>query len=322
VTEVGNPLACQNLPGALTAYKGGDAMGEELTFRVDPTSLTYTATVDASLQRAPGTTRTGALLPLGNCSYASNESGAVFSFGAGGALQAGINPPSGSSFVPALAFATTFDNASNPTVFNTIANIYNTIGVQYGAGGIATSYAGSARLRNAGTFQTCQDPGTGQFITYDPACTTTTKGYISWNAGRNAFDLRTTSSTGGAVTTGGTLAGSVIAGKVGSSFVPLVLWRESATSYGMKLYAPQQTQASGTGDGNYASLSTAGTSGAASVAGAALSSTAGSATLAYDTPVLGVVKSTGTPTGFLLFSAGLYGFIPSSGGSFDLGLRN
>jgi hypothetical protein len=322
VTEVGNPLACQNLPGAPTAYKGGDAFGEEITFRVDPTALTYTATVDASLQRIAGTQRSGALLPLGNCSYASNESGAVFSFGAGGVLQAGINAPSGSSFLPALAFATTFDNASNLAVFNTIANIYNTIGVQYGASGVPTSYAGSARLRNAGTFQTCQDPATGQFVTYDPACTTTTKGYITWNAGRNAFDLRATSATGGAVTTGGTLAGSVIAGKVGNSYVPLVLWRESATSYGMKLYAPQLTQAPGTGDGNYASLSTAGTAGAASVAGTDMSSTAGSATLAFDNPVLGVVKASGTPTGFLLFNAGLYGFIPASGGGFDLGLRN
>lgn len=322
VQETGDPLACPNLPGAVTNYKGGDAFGEELTVRVDPAALTYTVTVDASLQRAAGTQRNGALLPLGNCSYASAENGATFTFGAGGALQAGVAAPSGSTFLPVVAFATTFDNASAPTVFNTIANIYNVIGVQYGSGGTATSYAASARLRNAGTFQSCQDPGTGQFVTYDPACTSTTKGYITWNATRGAFDLRATSPTGSATTTGGTLAGSVVAGKVGSSYVPLVLWRESATSYGMRVYAPQQTLLAGTADGSYTTLATAGGTGAASVAGT--NHTVGSATsaLAFDNPVPGVVRATGARNGFLLFNAGWSGFIPDAGGSLELGLRN
>jgi feruloyl esterase len=322
VQEVGDPLACANLPGAAASFKGGDAYGEELTVRVDPAALTYTVTIDASLQRTAGTQRSGALLPVGNCSYASAENGAVFSFGAGGALQAGVAAPSGGSFLPLVAFATTFDNASNPAVFNTIANIYNVIGVQYGSGGSASSYAGSARLRNAGTFQSCQDPSTGQFITYDPACTSTTKGYITWNASRGAFDLRATSPTGSAVTTGGTLSGSVVAGKVGSSYVPLVLWRESATSYGMRLYSPQQTLASGTADGTYATLTTAGVTGSATVSGSTYTVGSTTSALAFDNPVVGVVRATGGRNGFLLFAAGWSGFIPDAGGSFEPGLRN
>lgn len=322
VQEQTDPLACANLPGAVTAFKGGDAYGEELTVRIDPAALTYTMTIDASLQRTAGTQRTGALLPLGNCTYSSGENGAVFSFGAGGALQAGIAAPSGSSFLPVVAFATTFDNAANPTVFNTIANIYNVIGVQYGSGGTASTYAASARLRNAGTFQSCQDASTGQFMTYDPACTSTTKGYITWNATRGAFDLRATSPTGSAVTTGGTLSGSVVAGKVGSSYVPLVLWRESATSYGMRVYAPQQTQLSGTADGSYSTLATTGTAGTATVTGSSYTAGSANSTLAFDNPVLGVVRATSGRNGFLLFTAGWSGFIPDAGGSFELGLRN
>jgi feruloyl esterase len=207
-------------------------------------------------------------------------------------------------------------------VFNTIANIYNVIGVQYGSGGTASSYAASARLRNAGTFQSCQDPSTGQFITYDPACTNTTKGYITWNASRGAFDLRATSPTGSAVTTGGTLSGSVVAGKVGASYVPLVLWRESATSYGMRLYSPQQTQQSGTADGSYATAATGGSTGTAIVTGSSYTAGSASSTLAFDNPVLGVVRATGGRNGYLLFTAGWSGFIPDAGGSFELGLRN
>lgn len=320
VQEAGDPLACPNLPTGLTAFKGGDTFGEELTVRIDPATMAYVATVDASLQRAAGTQRSGTLLPLGNCSYSSGENGAVFTFGAGGALQGGIAAPTGSSFLPLVAFATTFDNATAPTVFNTIANIYNAVGVTYGASGTPTSHAASARLRNAGTFQTCQDPSTGQFMTYDPSCTSTTKGYITWNATRGAFDLRATSPTGSAVTTGGTLAGSLVAGKVGSSYVPLVLWRESATSYGMRLYTPQQTQAAGTADGSYGTVSTTGSAGSAIVAGTSYTTGSTSSTLAFDTPVLGVTQFSGTPAGFFLFNAGLYGFIPSGGG-FEFGLR-
>jgi len=46
------------------------------------------------------------------------------------------------------------------------------------------------------------------------------------------------------------------------------------------------------------------------------------AALTYDNPVLGVVRADGTPAGFLLFNAGLYGFIPDAGGGFELGVRH
>jgi len=322
VQEAVDPLACPSLPASATAFKGGDAFGEELTVTIDPAALTYTIRIDASLQRAAGTQRSGTLLPQGSCMYASSEGGAVFTFGAGGALQGGVAAPSGGGSLPLLAFSTTFNNASTPTVFNTIANIYNVIGVQYGSGGTANSYGASARLRNAGTFQSCQDGTTGQFMVYDPNCVQTTKGYATWNATRGAFDLLATSPTGSAVTTGGTLAGSLVAGKVGSSYVPLVLWRESATSYGMRVYAPQQSQVAGTADGSYASIATAGSNGAASLAGSSFSTGSSVAALTYDNPVLGVVRADGTPAGFLLFNAGLYGFIPDAGGGFELGVRH
>lgn len=322
VQEVPDPLACANLPGAVTNFKGGNTFGEELTVSINPTSLTYTVTIDASLQRAAGTQRSGTLLPQGDCSYASGESGAVFTFGAGGALQGGVAAPSGGGFLPLMAFSTTWNNASAPTAFNTVAVIANVVGVQYNGAGAATPYASSARLRNAGTFQTCQDPVIGRFMTYDANCTQTTKGYITWNAGRGAFDLLATSPTGGAVTTGGTLSGSVVIGQAGSTFVRLVLWRESASSYGMRLWAPQTTQLAGTADGTYGTLVTGSTSAStAAVSGTSFTTGSSGATLTFDSPVMGAVSSTGTPSGHFLFTAGVYGFIPASGNTFELGLR-
>ena len=324
VQEAGDPLACQNLPSTVTAYKGGNVFGEELTVSIDPTQLTYTATIDASLQRSAGTRRSGTLLPLGNCNYASGENGAVFAFGAGGVVQGGIAAPTGSGYLPLVAFGSSFDNLASPAVFNTIANIYNAVGVQYGAGGVSTTHAASSRIRNAGTFQTCQDTGTGQFVIYDAACTQTTKGYLTYNSTRGAFDLRATPAGGGAVSTGGTLSGSVIAGKVGAAYVPLVLWRESATSYGMRLYSPQQTLASGTADGSYATLTGSGSGSAstATVSGSDFNAGTTVSTLAYDSPVLGVIQAAGGRPGWLLYTAGLYGFVSGSGGSFELGVRN
>ncbi|QHJ00568.1 tannase/feruloyl esterase family alpha/beta hydrolase [Xylophilus rhododendri] len=322
VAEAGDPLACANLPSATTAYKGGNVFGEELTFSLNPSTLAYTLTIDASLQRSAGSQRSGNLLPLGNCTYASGENGATFTLGTGGVVQGGVAAPTGSSFLPLLAFASTFDNVANPAVFNTIANIYNAVGVQYGAGGTSTSYAASARLRNAGTFQTCQDTGTGQFVVYDAACTQTTKGYISYNSARGAFDLRATAAGGSAVTTGGTLSGSVVAGKVGANYVPLVLWRESGTSYGMRLYAPQQTLASGTADGSYATLLSSGSASTATLSGADYTSGSTASTLAYDSPVLGVVQAGGGRPGWLLYTAGVTGFIPAAGGTFETGVRD
>ena len=104
--------------------------------------------------------------------------------------------------------------------------------------------------------------------------------------------------------------------------MPLVLWRESATSYGMRLYSPQQTLLSGTADGAYATLGTAGVAGTATVTGSTYTAGSANSALAFDNPVLGVVRATGGRNGFLLFTAGWSGFIPDAGGSFELGLRN
>jgi feruloyl esterase len=182
VTEVGDPLACPNLPAAATTYKGGDSFGEELRVQIDPATMAYTVTIDASLQRTVGTVRAGTLVSEGNCSYASAESGAVFSFGAGGVLSGGVNAPSGGGFAPLLAFQNTFQNAATPTVFNPVSNIFNAVGVQQGTGG-TTAQALTVRLRNAGTFQYCRDAANG-FMIYDTTCALTEKGYIAYNGAR------------------------------------------------------------------------------------------------------------------------------------------
>jgi len=321
VTEVGDPLACPNLPASPTTYKGGNLMGEELRVSVDPATLAYTVTIDASLQRAAGTLRSGTLVAQGDCHYASGESGAVFSFGAGGALLGGVNSAGGGGFVPLLAFQNTFENSASPAVFNPVANIYDVAGIQYGAGGSATVYAGSSRVRNAGTFQHCRDATTGGFTTYDANCTSTAKGYLSYDATRNAFDLLVTPATGGATTTGGTPGGSVIFGQVGATVVPLFLIRESATSYGLRLYAPQSPIASGAADGQFATAAGDGSSGSATIAGANLTLRGNAGTLAYDSPVLGVMQASGAAAGQLLHSAGLLGYLPSAGANFELGIR-
>lgn len=323
VQETGDPLACPNLPAAATTYKGGDLFGEELRMTLDPATFAYTVTIDASVQRAAGTQRSGTLLPRGNCVFASGENGATFTFGAGGVVQGGVAAPSGSGFVSWVAFQNTFQNSATPTVFNPVANIFDVAGVQYGAGGTATAYAASSRVRNAGTFQHCQDPATGRFMTYDAACTSTAKGYLSYNAARNAFDLFTTSPTGGATTTGGTLSGSVIFGQVGATTVPIYLIRDSASSYGLRLYAPQAPLASGAADGHFGSAGSDGSAGEAVVSGSSLSLGGASGTLAYDTPVFGVVQSSGAVAGNFVFSGGLLGFVSTGGGAvFQLGVRN
>lgn len=322
VTEVGDPLACPNLPASPATYKGGNLMGEELRVGVDPSTLAYTVTIDASLQRPAGTQRSGTLVSQGDCRYASGESGAVFSFGAGGALLGGVNAAAGGGFVPLLAFQNTFENSGSPAVFNPVAGIYDVAGIQYGAGGVATRYAASSRVRNAGTFQHCQDASTGGFMTYDASCTSTAKGYLAYDTTRNAFDLMVTPPTGGAATTGGTPGGSVVFGQVGAVTVPLFLIRESATSFGLRLYAPQSPLAPGAADGRFATATSAGTHGTASVMGTAFDLDGSTGVLAYDSPVLGVAQSAGTAAGQLIHTAGLLGILPDAGAAFQLGIRN
>lgn len=324
VQETGDPLACPNLPAVATRYKGGNTQGEELTVTVDPGSMRYTVTIDASVQRAAGTVREGSLRAQSTCTYASDEGGAAYAFAAGGVLQGGVLPASGGGFVPLLAFATTFENTGSPTVFNPVADIYNLIGVHHGAGGTPSAYKASGRLRNAGTFQLCLDPVTGGFMTYDAACTSTAKGYIVYNAGRGAFDLLTTPSANPATTTGGTPAGSMVIGLVNGNAVPLQLVRESASSYGLRLYAPQQSLASGAADGVYAVAGTGGRSLEATLSGATLDLDGGTVAVAYDTPVPGVAQAGASGANHFLFTHGILGYASSTGSTaiFATGVRH
>jgi feruloyl esterase len=157
---------------------------------------------------------------------------------------------------------------------------------------------------------------------YDAACTSTTKGYITYNGTRNAFDVLTTSPTGGATTTGGTASGSAIFGQVGAVTVPIFLVRESATSYGMRIYAPQQTFASGTADGHFLVASNNGDQPDATVTGSSFVLGSASGTLSFDTPVLGVVQTTASGANNFIYNGGLIGIVSGSGASFELGVKN
>lgn len=323
VTEVGNPLACPNLPASVTSYKGGDSFGEELRVQIDPATMAYTVTVDASLQRAVGTQRTGSLVAQGSCSYASGESGAVFSFAPGGVLLGGVNAPSGGGFAPLVAFQNTFENTASPAVFNPVAAVFNAVGVQQGTGGTA-AHASSVRLRNAGTFQYCRDTVTGGFVTYDAACTQTEKGYISYNAAHGAFDLFSTSPTGSAVTAGGTLTGSVVIGLVSGTAVPLHLVRESAANAGLRMFGPQQSLTTGAADGSYALVSVKGENHDATVAGSGFNLAGAAAVLSYDTPVPGVVQADAGRPGNFIFNSGVLAFVsnPGTNAALELGVRH
>ncbi|EIT68315.1 MULTISPECIES: hypothetical protein [Hydrocarboniphaga] len=320
----GTPGACSRLPPQSTTYKGGDTLGEELSLTLNPSTLAYTLRVDASLQRSAGTELAGTLVALDGCTYASDESGAVFTIGANGVVHGGVREVVGSGFVPMIAFASQFENSADPTRFNDIAAIFNTIGAQT-AGSVESSYGGSGRIRNAGTFQLCQDAANGGFMVYDAACAQTAKGYLSYNGAHAAFDVYTTPASGGAVTTGGTLSGSMIIGMVGSTAVPLQLIRESASRYGLLLYTAQSALVAGDADGSYTSVDSDGINGTATWSGTSLNRNGAAATLSYDSPVSGVAQATGAFTGYLLQGAGLYGFVPGTTAaaqpSFELGLR-
>lgn len=325
VTEVGDPLACPNLPASVTSYKGGNSFGEELRVQIDSATMAYTVTIDASVQRTAGTLRSGSLVAQGSCSYTSAESGAVFSFAPGGVLLGGVNAPSGGGFAPLVAFQNTFENTAAPAVFNPVANIFNTVGVQQGTG-TAAAYAGAVRLRNAGTFQYCRSAAgsAGSFMLYDANCTETEKGYITYNATRGAFDLRTTSPTGGATTTGGTLTGSMVIGLVNGAAVPLHLVRESTTNAGLRMFGLQQSLAAGAADGSYAMASVKGESREATVAGSDFNLGGAAASLSYDTPVPGVVQADAGRPGNFIFNSGVLGFVSTTGtnAALELGVRH
>lgn len=323
VAEVGDPLACPNLPASAASYKGGNTLGEELTVQIDPSTMAYTITVDASSARTPGTQRTGALVSQGSCSYSTGEGGAVFTLASGGVLHGGVQAPSGGSFAPLLAFATTWSNASTPAVFNPVAVIANAVGVQQAGSATPRAQAASVRLRNAGTFQYCRDAITGGAVVYDAACTQTEKGYVTWSAAHGAFDLYTTSPTGGAVTTGGTLSGSMVVGMVGGSPVHLHLVRDGANT-GMRILGLQQSLASGTADGSYAVASSRGDTRAATLAGTSFNLGSAAATLAYDTPVPGMAQADAGRPGQLIFNGGVLAFVSTDAAqpALEIGIRH
>lgn len=324
VTEVGDPLACPNLPASVTSYKGGNSFGEELRVQIDPATMAYTVTIDASLQRAAGTLRTGSLVSEGSCSYASGESGAVFSFGAGGVLSGGVNAPSGGGFAPLLAFQKTYDNAASPADFKSIANTFNAAGVLQQDPGGATAYGAAVKLRNAGTFQYCRDPVSGSFMTYDANCAQTEKGYITYDASHGAFNVFTTPPEGNAVVTGGTRSGSMVIGQVNGATVPLHLVRVSATSSGMRVLALQQSLMAGVADGSFAMLSVKGESHDATVAGSAFNLGGATAALGYDAPVLGVAQADAGRPGNFIFNSGVLAFVstPGANAALELGVRH
>lgn len=323
VTEVGDPLACPNLPGSVTSYKGGNSFGEELRVQIDPATMAYTVTIDAGAPARVGVQRSGALVAHGNCSYSSAKSGAVFSFAAGGVLSGGVNAPSGGGFAPLLAFQNTFAAAPVSGDFKSVANIFNAVGVQQGTGGTSAQSL-AVRLRNAGTFQYCRDPVSGGFMVYDLACTQTEKGYAAYNTPRGSFDVFTTSPTGGAVTTGGTLTGSMVIGLVNGVAVPLHLVRESASNMGLRVFGLQQSLATGTADGSYALLSVKGENHDATVAGSGFNLGGAAAALSYDTPVLGVAQADAGRPGNFIFNSGVLAFVsdPGTNAALELGVRH
>ena len=68
-------------------------------------------------------------------------------------------------------------------------------------------------------------------------------------------------------------------------------------------------------------IASLGSSGSATVAGANFTLRGNAGTLAYDTPVLGVMQSSGAAATQLVHSAGLLGILPAAGAHFELGIR-
>lgn len=314
-TDSGNivPQACAHLPAATTSYKGGDTFGEELTVQFDPTTMNYSITVDASLQRPAGTLRSGTLLAHNGCTFSSDENGAQFTFTGGGVLSGGIAKVSGTEFLPLVAF----QNISSD--YKAIADIYNVTGIQHSlSNDSATTLSGSARLRSsAATWQTCQDPNTQSFMTYDANCTLSSKGYITWNNSRNAFDYF----VGGTPDkNNGTLSGSLVSGMVNGKPVPLVLTR-SATAYGMVFYAQQPSAlplATGAADGNYRVSTSDGNQFDTELSGTTVFQANSYGVLTYNQPVLGVITATGIISGSYTTNGGILSMITDD--SFGLGL--
>ncbi|MDQ0016299.1 feruloyl esterase [Variovorax boronicumulans] len=334
VTEVGDPLACPNLPAVVTSYKGGDGFGEELRVQIDPATMAYTVIFDTTVGVTARAAQSGSLVAHGNCSYRNAESGAIFSFGAGGVLSGGVKAPIGTGFTPLLAFQKTFDGTATPGDFSAIDGTFNAAGVLQNEP-VATGYGAAMKLRADGSFQYCSRdsaPAPTGFMDYVANCANTEKGYISYSAARGAFDVFTTLATSKAVTTGGTLSGSLVVGLVNGVVVPLHLMPKSFTptagtdvAKGLRVLASLNL-ASGAADGNYAMLSVNGENHDATVASSAFNLGGAAAALAYNAPVAGVAQADAGRPGNLIFNSGVLVFLSTAttgtNAALELGVRH
>lgn len=309
-----NPDLCDYLPLAPVSWKGGNTWGEEVTVSLDPETMAYSITIDASLQRTAGTEFNGALVPRDqDCTYDSDEAGAVFTLAPGGLLLGGVEAPNSNGFAPLLAFRSTYNNAATPDAFNDIAFIGNVIGVQFD-GAALRSFKGASRLRNAGTLQVCSDG----FALYNNSCDVAVRerGYIRFNAARTAFDRFSTPPGETTPVTGGDLSGSVVVGLVGNDVLALELVRASASSYGMRLHS-LQPQNSGNAvaltGGHFNVLDSDGGEGTVTVSASSIVRGASNGTVTSDTPTFSVHQASGGIDGHFVVEGGVYAFTPAAG---------
>jgi hypothetical protein len=314
-----DPTVCSHLPVAQTSYKGGNTWGEELTVSLDPSTMAYAITIDASLQRTAGTVHSGTLTPLTQeCTYSSNESGAVFTLARGGVLQGGIDAPSGSGFAPLLAFRNTFvPPTEEPRRFNDVA-ISRAIVIGVAQDGAGTKpWMSAGILRNAGTIQTCIVD-----TSYSANCTPRERGYLTAHiAERNAFDYYATDPAVSTPITGGDLAGSAVIGLVNGEGVILQLMR-TTSSYGLRLILPEVRTASA--EGRFTTLDVASNVDVVTTTATGLTRGSQTATVTADTPSLGFSAASGDITGNFALHAGIYAFVSTATGqpTLELGVSN
>jgi hypothetical protein len=308
------------IPLDVTTYKGGNTLGEELTVSIDPATMTYTITIDASIEPSrTGTTHTGDLTPLEQeCNYASEESGAVFTLAPGGVLQGGVDIPAGGNFAPLLAFRNTFvPPTGEPRKFDDAAiSRAIVIGVA-NDGTAAKSWMTGGILRNAGTIQTCLNS-----TSYAATCTPRERGYLTEHiADRNAYDYYATDPAVSTPVTGGDLAGSAVIGLVNGESVILQLMRTTA-NHGLRLIVPEVRTASS--EGSFATLNVAGDANVVTTTATALTRGSQTATVTADTPSLGFSAASGDVTGNFALHAGIYAFVSTVSGQpvFELGVLN
>ena len=247
-----------------------------------------------------GTQRSGTLVAQGNCSYGSTENGAVFSFAAGGVLQGGVAAPAGSSFLPLAAFRNTFENAATPTVFNPVANIFNAVGVQQGAGGTGPCLGRAAA--QCGYLPVLPRPGDRPLHDLRPQLHPDREGLHRLRCRPQGLRrLHHLADRRRRPPPAARCSGSMVIGLVNGAAAPLHLVRDVDGHQGMRMLAVQQSLSSGAADGVYAVASVQGETREATIAGSSFNLGGAAAELAYDTPVAGVVQAdAGTPGQFHL----------------------